>query len=133
MAETGNPKSYRASIDASHMRDRGILNPFASKLPGTFKHLGRCHLHPPKKEQQMAINDPRQSPPRGPYVQEKSNAPMIGGAIALAVVLGVGFWFMNHRSAPVAANPPTATHAPATGVAVPRLDETTGQAAPRGQ
>jgi hypothetical protein len=82
----------------------------------------------------MSINDPRQTPPRGPYVKEKSNAPMIGGAIALAVVLGVGFWFMNHRSAPVAANPPTATQAPAPATGVPvRPDETTGQAAPRAQ
>jgi hypothetical protein len=83
----------------------------------------------------MAINNPRQSRPRGPYVQEKSNAPLIGGAIALAVVLVVGVWFMNHRSATVAANPPTATHAPApaTGVPGPRPEETTGQAAPRAQ
>jgi hypothetical protein len=76
---------------------------------------------------------PGTNPPR--YVRETNNTPWIGGAIAIAVVLGLGFWAMSHRTGTTTANPPavTAAPAPATGVPAPPPQETTGQAAPRAQ
>ena len=73
------------------------------------------------------------NPPR--HVREQtSDGTWMGAAIAVAVIVGLGFWALSHRSEPTtAANPPavTAAPAPATGVPAPRPEETTGQAAPR--
>jgi hypothetical protein len=74
---------------------------------------------------------PGTNPPR--YVRERSDSSWIGVAIAVAVVVGLGFWALSHRTATTTtANPPavTAAPAPAAGVQAPRLEETTGQAAP---
>jgi hypothetical protein len=89
----------------------------------------------PYVEDKMINNDPRQRPPQRPIVEDKSNAPFVAGAIVVALLLGGGFWFMNHRAGPTAANPPAvrAAPAPAANSPAPRPEETTGQTAPRAQ
>lgn len=67
------------------------------------------------------------NPPRD--IDEPSYGPWIGGAVAIALVFGLGFWMMNHDSKPVATNPPpVVTSAPRVPAPVP--DETTGQTQP---
>jgi hypothetical protein len=71
-------------------------------------------------------NPPGTNPPR--HVAEPSAAPWIGGAVAIAVVFGLGFWFMNKDSKPGVTNPgPAVTSAPSVPAS---RDETTGQAQP---
>jgi hypothetical protein len=58
----------------------------------------------------MSMNDPRSSPPRGPYVGERTNAaPWIFGAVAALVVLGLIGWSMSDRTSTTATNPPSQT------------------------
>jgi len=70
---------------------------------------------------------PGTNPPR--HVQQTSNAPFIGGAIVIAILLGVGAWAVHDRSVGSTEQPPAVTSAPAP--AWPMHDETTGQTAPR--
>jgi hypothetical protein len=65
---------------------------------------------------------PGTNPPR--HVKETGNAPYIGGAIVIAILLAIGAWAVHNRSATTTARPPAVTVAPAP-------DETTGRAAPR--
>jgi hypothetical protein len=81
----------------------------------------------------MTINNPRSNPPRGPFYREHSHnrLGLTLGAIACALIVGVGFYSLrHHKRVPTAANPPAVT-APATRVPAPVHDETTGQTAPR--
>src|ERR1700716_4771081 len=64
---------------------------------------------------------PGTNPPR--YVRERrGDATWIGSAIAIAVVLGLGFWALAHRTPTnTAANPPAVRAAPAPAADVPAL------------
>lgn len=79
----------------------------------------------------MTINR-RPVPPHGPFHREGINNTlgMAIGAIAIALIVGVGFYTLSHHHrVPTAASPPAAT-APATPAPAPVQDETTGQLAP---
>lgn len=75
----------------------------------------------------------RRSPdpkPRSPIRQDGDNRAIAWtvGVVAVVALFGVSYWAWSER-APVAANPPavTAAPAPATGVPVPAPETTTGQ------
>jgi hypothetical protein len=72
----------------------------------------------------MTVN-PRPLLPRGSVHREGITLGMAIGAIAIALIVGVGIYTLSHHHrVPTAANPPAVT-APA-----PVQDETTGQLAP---
>jgi hypothetical protein len=80
------------------------------------------------------MSDPYRDPARGPYVRERPNTvTWTLGILAVLLLIGAGFWAMNHGGGALnAANPPAVTASPsaAPGRPAPPPQETTGQAAP---
>ena len=79
----------------------------------------------------MTVN-PRPLSPRGPFHREgiHNALGMAIGAIAIALIVGVGIYTLSHdHRIPTAPNPRAVT-APAARVPAPVQDETNGQLAP---
>ena len=131
-----NAQSFEALLFATPPRERikvTINDPRQSPPP--INDPQQSSPQRPYGDDKVTTNNSRQRPQQRPIVEDKSNAPFVAGAIVVALLLGGGFWFMNHRAGPTAANPPAVTTAPAPAAnsPAPRPEETTGQTAPRVQ